>query len=219
MKETALTPQQFQAAVQNLVDISDTLEALPPMSLASLSPEETLIFSVDINNGFTKFGPMSSDRIGEIIPTTADFVNRSIKSGYKVIGFTDTHTSDSPELRAFPTHCLEDDPESALVDELSAIDRVYPKNSTNAFFAGGQNLVSTAIKNYVVTGCCTDICIYQFALSLRAYLNHNNFEGRVIVPLSLVETYDGPGHNAALFNLVFAAGMMQNGIEVVADFT
>lgn len=217
MKEITLSSSEFQSAAQDLMEISDNLSKLQPVKLSDFTPEETVVFSVDMNNGFAKFGALSSDRVKAIIPRTAEFVKRCIDSGVKVIAFTDTHESDSLEFGLFPPHCLIEDAESEYVEELSAIDRVYPKNSTNAFFSGGQELVSSDIKNYIITGCCTDICIFQFALSMRAYLNNINQASNVIVPLSLVETYDAPGHNAALFNLVFTQSMIQNGVMVVSD--
>ena len=78
--------------------------------------------------------------------------------------------------------------------------------------AGMGELLTKGYDTFIVTGCCTDICVYQCALALRTFFNQNNTKAEVIVPLSLVETYDGDFHNADLMNLVFLDSMASNGI-------
>ena len=56
-----------------------------------------------------------------------------------------------------------------VVDELLDIKNfeIIPKNSTNGFFAIDINILND-IDNVVVVGDCTDICIYQFVVTLKA---------------------------------------------------
>ncbi len=204
-------------AMTSLLEMKDQIEGLPALSLSQLPVGETLVLSIDMNNGFAIEGALSSPRVGEMVPPTAQFLNRCMREGYRVEAYSDCHTAGSVELESYPPHCMEGSWEHQLVDELSQLGLpVTPKNSTNAFFAK-PSLCLDGISNLVITGCCTDICIYQCAIALKAYLNEHNQKIRVIVPVDLVETYDGPGHNGDLLNLIFLSSMLSNGIEVVAS--
>ena len=94
---------------------------------------------------------------------------------------------------------------------------IIKKNSTNAFF----NLKDTEFKNVdniIVIGDCTDICIYQFVITLKTYFNENNIKKEIIVPMDLVDTYHiDKIHDANLLNIVFLNSMIQNGIKVVKE--
>ena len=46
----------------------------------------------------------------------------------------------------------------------------------------------------VVTGCCTDICILQLVLTLKAAWNQEDRPVEILVPRQLVENYDAPSH-------------------------
>ncbi|MEG1849998.1 MAG: cysteine hydrolase, partial [Oscillospiraceae bacterium] len=62
-----------------------------------------------------------------------------------------------------------------------------------------------------------EFCIFQFATTLRAWLNERGEAGgEVIVPLDLIDSYDAPGHSALLYNLVYAAGMAESGVRLAA---
>ncbi len=204
--------------LENLESTLNRLNALEPLSLDSLASDETLIISIDINKGFAKEGTLYSERVEGLVAPTAAFIDRCIQGCYKIIAFSDRHSEASPEVGIYPPHCMEGGEEWDLVDELSRIKPfVVYKNSTNAFFSGGEELVTPRVKNYIITGCLTDLCIYQYAVTLRAYLNENNINAQVIVPLSLIDTYDAPWHNADLFNLVFIDSMLQNGLRIVSE--
>lgn len=114
---------------------------------------------------------------------------------------------------------MENDVESELVDELKSIEnlQILPKNSTNGFFAL-ENLDFDNIDNIIIVGDCTDICIYQFAITLKSYFNQHNIEKNIVVPMNLVDTYDIPNvHPAEILNLVFFNSMIQNGVNVLKE--
>ena len=74
------------------------------------------------------------------------------------------------------------------------------------------------LDNFIVVGCCTDICVYQFVLTLKTYFNQNNLDKNIIVPISLVETYDiDEIHSGDMLNTIFLNSMIQNGINVVKE--
>lgn len=212
MKKIANRTEFIQRAAGSLADMLDTLEGLADYDCSQQKPEEICVFSIDMNKGFTRKGALASGRVEEIIEATADFLEMALSKGMKVIAFSDRHTKGSAELEAYPEHCTEPE-EYELVEELQDLE-LQPvwKNSTNAFMTGMGNLLAGSCKTYIVTGCCTDICIYQFAVSLKAFLNQNDIKADVVVPLALVETYDSEWHNGDLMNVVFLNSMASNGV-------
>jgi nicotinamidase-related amidase len=175
--------------------------------------DDTTIFSIDMNNGFAKAGKLYSKRVEALIGPTAEFFKIAKAEGIKIIGITDSHPANALEFDAYPPHCLVNTGECEIVDELKDyMDSIVAKNSTNCFFALNYDYVSD--HKYIITGCCTDICIFQFATTLRAYLNQNNIRSRVIVPQNLVDTFDTPGHPAERINETFFKSMKDNGIEI-----
>lgn len=208
----------LQRSIQSLSALADSMEALPRIALSSLPPQKTLIVSIDMNNGFAKSGALSSPRVGALCADTGAFLQHCIRQGYEVLPFTDCHQPDAVEFSGYPPHCIDGTEESRLVDELAMVqEQVRPKNCTNAFLAVEKDW--TAYDQVVVTGCCTDICVYQFAVTLKAYYNQKNLSRRVIVPLELTATFDAPGHDGDLMEVVFASSMLSNGVEVVAGLT
>lgn len=212
MKKITDRRKFIQDAAGSLIDMLDTLEGLADYDCSQQKPEEICVFSIDMNKGFTRKGALASGRVEEIIESTADFLETVLNKGIKVTAFSDRHTKGSAELEAYPEHCTEPE-EYELVEELQDLE-LQPvwKNSTNAFMTGMGNLLAGSYKTYVVTGCCTDICIYQFVVSLKAFLNQNDVKADVVVPLSLVETYDSQWHNGDLMNVVFLNSMASNGV-------
>lgn len=72
-------------------------------------------------------------------------------------------------------------------------------------------------QDIVVVGCCTDLCVLHFVLTLQTWLNeHNKKEYRIIVPKNCTETYDIPEiHPASKWNQVAWDMMQMNGVCVV----
>ena len=92
------------------------------------------------------------------------------------------------EFNSYPKHCVKGTSESEIIEELKPYaERVIEKNSTNGFLsAGWQDFLKASLSDYediIVIGCCTDICVLQFALCMRTWLNDQNLSGRVIVPV------------------------------------
>ena len=199
--------------------LKSTLNNLPMKNLSDLDLNKTELFIVDINNGFAKEGALYSPRIENLINPIVNFT-KSVSNDIKnIIAFTDYHTLDSIELLSYPKHCIEDTLECEIVDELKDIKniKIIKKNSTNGFFAL-ENLNFENIDNIIIVGDCTDICIYQLAITLKSYFNQHNINKNIIVPVNLVDTYHvDNSHPAELLNIVFLNSMIQNGINVVKE--
>lgn len=203
-----------------LREITDRLDQVPTLHLDELEREETALVIVDVVNGFAKEGILSSPRIYGIISPIADLLKKFKEKSMRAIVFADAHSPDSVELKSFPQHCLLGTYESEVVEELQKIGgyTLFPKNSTNGFLEkdfADWYAQHDEIKNWVITGDCTDICILNFALTMKNDCNRRNKESRVIVPLNSVDTYDSPGHDGDFMNLAALYIMLNQGIELV----
>ena len=209
----------LSSAAGALEAIYEKLAHLPAVSLDSLEPQRTVLFVVDMVEGFAVSGAMSSPRVGDLISPIAGMVRRCAGRGIPAVAFADTHTADSLELASYPPHCLRGTAESRVCAEIAEAGKLtlIEKNSTNGMAepAFQQWMANNGDKDtYIVVGDCTDICVYQFAVAAKTWHNARNRPLRVIVPLDLVDTYDAPGHDAALANACSLYSLMQNGIEV-----
>jgi nicotinamidase-related amidase len=203
-----------------LAEIFDTLAALPAIRFDDL--KETALIIVDMINGFVREGALQSPRAETVIPAIESLSKEIDKRSIKKLAFADSHTDKSPEFGAYPTHCLAGTSESEVVDELKRIGgyTLIEKNSTNGFheeeFKKWLN-ENQQINTFIITGVCTNICVEQFALTLKTYFNMQNKNARVIVPINTVETYDLGIHDGDLMNTMALYNMIVNGIEVVAE--
>jgi len=194
-----------------------------PLDIKSLDPQNTALIVIDMVNGFAKNGNLYSDRIESIVPRIVDTTKRF--KNYTKLFIADTHTEESTEFQAYLPHCL--DKEAEVIDELKALydDKSIeiPKNSTNGFLAPAfQDWFEKNKHNYnkfVLIGDCTDICILQFALSLKAHFNEQNQSSQIIIPINAVETYhlDLNNHHGDLMNLFALYNMSLNGIELFKE--
>lgn len=193
------------------------------IDLESLDKDKTALLVIDMVVGFVYSGALSSPRVAAIVKNIAE-LNKKTK-GYKKLFFLDNHEKDSQEFMYFPSHCVKGTDEAELISELKTECSDGPetyyveKNSTNGFnskgFQGWLEKYEDKVDNFIITGCVTDICVLQFALSLKAYFNENNKNKRVIVPMNAVETYEGSSHDGYLMNLFALYNMHISGIEVV----
>ncbi|MCT4596110.1 MAG: cysteine hydrolase [Anaeromicrobium sp.] len=212
----------MEKMIDNLNKINEKYKNLKALSLKELDKDCTAIVVVDVINGFIREGNLFSDRIGEIIKPIEVLLKKG--GDYKKLFIKDVHTKESLEFETYPSHCLVDTRESEIVDELKGyIDdnsHIICKNSTNAFVNEEFSKwlkVNEKVKNYMIVGDCTDICVMQLALTLKAYHNEKNIKNRIIVPRNCVETYnlDVTYHDGELLNIMSFYMMDLNGIEIV----
>ena len=74
------------------------------------------------------------------------------------------------------------------------------------------------IKEIVIIGCCTDICVLNLAIPLQNYFDEKNREVTIIVPKNAVETYDAPNHPRDEYNEIAFKLLVQAGIKVVNNY-
>lgn len=198
------------------------VEETDAMQLDRFAAKETVLAIIDINNGFAKAGALYSERVERKIERVAELAEAALDKGIKVLAYTDHHPEDAKEFGAYPSHCVGTTEESALVDALEVLKpkglQEIHKNSTNGVYAYNPIVELEGIKNYLVVGCVTDICVYQYALNLRTYLNEYQLDGEVYVSENHVQTFDIEGfHHGDLMHVTFLKSLMDNGIKVVKD--
>lgn len=210
----------LQDAEETLSIIYDMIKNLKRVSLSKFSANDTVFIIIDMINGFVKKGPLSSNRIYQINEKVADLAQKMAEKRIETLVFADSHAIDNPEFLSYPVHCLTGSDESKLTDEIArkAKYTLIKKNSTNAF------LVPEFLewlsrhedtKNFIVVGNCTDICVLQFVVTLKAWFHQNNKNVLVTVPAEFVQTYDSDIHHGDFFHLTALYQMILGGIEVV----
>jgi len=192
------------------------------IKLDDFDPDKTILAVIDMNKGFAKAGALYSPRVGRMIPEIVSLSEKALSKGIKVLAYTDHHPEDAKEFLAYPAHCVGNTEESELVEELAALEAnglvTIFKNSTNGILAYNPAAIDLGISSYLIVGCVTDICVYQYAVTLRAYLNEHQLDGEVYVCETLVQTFDIEGfHHGDLMHGLFLKSMMDNGIKVVKE--
>ncbi|MBN0970589.1 cysteine hydrolase [Mycoplasma phocoeninasale] len=166
-----------------------------------------IILVVDMLNGFCKKGALFDKNIAKIIPRIQNFL--ATNSDVDNIFFCDAHSEDDLEMKNYPLHCLNESYESEIVDELKQYcKKRINKNSTNSFFKVDSEIINN-YQSFEIVGCCTDICILELALTLRAYLNNMKINKDVIVYKNLVDTFHSKNHPRSKFHK-FALKIMKN---------
>jgi len=201
-------------------NIKNEINQIDDLSFSTLQGNTALIV-VDMVKGFCNIGSLSTKRsINAIDPII--HLNSIMKENKKVF-FVDSHNEDSIEFKSYPAHCIKETIEEEIIDELveyskDSTSTIIKKNSINGFHAPEFKewlKINSDIKNFIVTGVCTDICVETFAISLGTYFNEVNEDKNIIVPINTVETFDFGTHNGDLMNIMSLYKMKSNGIMVV----
>ncbi len=185
--------------------------------------KRAMVVVVDMVNGFVKQGALHDIAIMDITPNIISLLDK-YQAAQRVF-FRDCHKKDSVEFKSFPEHCLDGDIESEIIDELQDYSKkstVIKKNSTNGFATREfMDILDKEINNideFIVVGCCTDICVLQFCLGLNSYLNERDIAGKsIIVPIDCNETYHIDGiHDAVACNEYSFMNLAGNGVKIVS---
>lgn len=136
------------------------------------------------------------------------------------------HLEDAVEFMLYPDHCVDGSEESELIPEFKAEENkentnIYYKNSIN----GGLNMDLAVdledwqdLKEIVIAGVCTDLCVLDFAKTLARLVEEVNRHIHIFVVASAVSTFDAPGHDRDAETEYAFEVMRKSGIEVVDDF-
>lgn len=185
-----------------------------------------LLVVVDMVNGFIKKGAMADPYINTITPEVENLMRSFIenKNG-EVIAFCDSHTLDSEEFKNYPIHCLKGTKESELIEELQPFQKditIFEKDTTNGFIEETyqeylrENIDD--IEEIVVVGCCSDICVLNYAISQKEDFASKGISIPVIVPKNAIETFENEEHSRKEANKDAIIKMLEKGIHVVDNY-
>lgn len=181
-----------------------------------------LLLIIDMVNGFVKEGALADKNINSITPNIIKLIEEFIKNNNEIISIQEGHNKNSKEFENFPIHCILGTEESELIDELMPYKdnmRIIRKNSTCGFttaeFLKYIEENRDQLNEIVLTGCCTDICVMNFAIPLKNYINEYNLNIKVRIYENAVDTYDAPAHNRDEYNEIAFKIMKLNGIEIM----
>lgn len=225
----------LSSALEDWVDVLDSV-AMEDLLAEAGGPESVAIFCVDMTNGFCHEGMLQSDRVQALIEPIKELFTTAWDLGVRhFILPQDAHPADSVEFQDFPVHCIKGTNESATIPELMSLpfsDRfiVMPKRSISSSIGTDLDTWLAAhpeVTHRIVTGDCTDLCVYQLAMHLKLKSNALNLDQPVIVPANCVDTYDLPvdvasdlgvqAHPGDFFQVLFLHHMALNGVRIVSD--
>lgn len=192
--------------------------------MEKVNGKEKLLVIVDMVNGFTKEGPMANPGALKIVDAQKKLAKEILEEGGKVIFLAEGHLENATEFEKFPAHCVKGTSEAMIIDELQEFvtgDNVYLKNSTSGMFA--ENFIKDFdemkdVREVIVTGTCTDICVTNFALPLMNYADEQNRELSLVVPKDAVATFDAPGHDEEEYTKAAFKLLKQGGAKVVETY-
>ena len=188
--------------------------------MKKLEELKSMLYVVDMVNGFLKEGNMKDESMMHIVPAIQRLVEKTISDNEGLAFIKDCHSEDAVEFKKFPVHCLKGTSESEVIDELKQYERyglVYEKNSTSAIFAPGflsdlEKMKSLEIVRFV--GVCSDICDINVAVPVINYFDQNNRDVKVEVPENMIDTFDAPYHMKDEYTSMALKLMKQSGINI-----
>ncbi len=178
-----------------------------------------LLVVVDMVNGFVKGGALADPNINKITPAIIAKIEKAKKEGATIIAFRDCHEENDEEFKSYPPHCIKGTWESELIDELKPYEKdmiIIDKNTTNGFNTKKMReiLDNNNIKNIDITGCCTDICVYDLATSLMRHNALKRISMNISVSENCVDTFTLPGHDANEVNQKTLKELEELGVNV-----
>lgn len=175
-----------------------------------------LVVVIDMVKGFSEEGALASDHVKSIIEPIRTYLEHHPGD---IVFVSDAHDEDSSEFHDFPVHCIKGTREAEVVDRLQLFAHTcFQKNSVNAFQSESfRTYLVEKLHDYEkisIIGCCTDICILNFALALKSYVTEQNLVKEIAVLQDLVETFDGPGHDRVEASESAFQILRTNGIKI-----
>lgn len=194
----------------------------PAIKRSSIEKENTALIIIDMVNGFVREGAMKNELAEDIIEPITELMEFCKANDIPIVAFADCHDEDSPEFERYGRHCVKGSSEVEIVDEIKAVGgyKLINKNSTNGFLEEEfQQWLkeNPQITDFIITGVCTDICVMQFCLTLKAWFDKNGKKSRTILPLNMVETYEFRGHQITLVNTMAVYFIEESGTEICSN--
>ncbi len=146
---------------------------------------ERAVLVVDMIHDFV-YGKFGSERAQRTIPCAKELIARARAKSVPVIYLRDAHKKGDKELEVWGEHAMRGTTGSEVIPEIAPQkgDYVLEKTRYSSFHETGLDklLEKLGVKEVIVTGVTTDICVRHTAADafFRGY--------RVIVPTECVQT-------------------------------
>ena len=183
------------------------------------------LYIIDMNNGFVNFGDMANPKYNDLVPMQLELINKIRKENGLVNFILEGHDNDALEFKTYPKHCVKGTKEADLIPQL--IDeqnkdntKTYYKNSINGML--NKDLQEDIkklkeLKEIIVAGVCTDLCVFDFTRTYLRYLDEINKPVKVFVVKNATDTFDAPDHNHDEWSDMAYKFMAQAGAIIVED--
>ncbi len=197
------------------------------MKKEKLRNTSRLLIIVDVINGFLTTGVLHDKYINRITPHIIKLLkNEFINEDDLVIFGNDAHTENAVEFKRFGNtkHAVKDTYEAEVVDSLKPFVEgawVINKNSTSLYVtdefrdALGE---MDSLKEVVIVGDCTDMCVMDLALPLMKHFEERDREVRIVAPTDHTETFENEDHERDEWNYIARRVMNQAGIETPKEY-
>lgn len=221
----SMNPEQKKAFDLLLEDVKKVRDEAEKKNITKREFTKAL-FIVDMNNGFVNFGAMHNKEYNDLVPEQQRLIDKFRREEQLVNFIMEGHLEDAVEFLLYPDHCVANTPEAELIPQFKKEEEhnntnIYYKNSIN----GGLNIdlqidleELTDLKEIVIAGVCTDLCVLDFAKTLARLVEEINLHVHIFVVASAINTFDAPGHNREEETAFAFEVMRKSGIEVVDDF-
>lgn len=187
-----------------------------------LEEYEKVLYIVDMNNGFVNFGPMANPKYNDLVEEQIKLINKIKKEKGLVNFILEGHDENALEFKTYPKHCVLGSDEAKLIEQLQIYQdkktKTYYKNSINGMLNRKlQNDIKKLkkLKEIVVAGVCTDLCVMDFVRTYLRYLDEINKESKLFIVKNTVDTFDTVDHNKEEWTNIAYKVMMQAGAIVV----
>ncbi len=161
--------------------------------------EHRALIVVDMQRGFLEEGhPLFCGQgARRVIGPIQELIERELASGSSLFFTADTHEPNDPEFAVFPPHCIRGTREAEIIPELQPYLKsgsLIEKRRYSAFFGTDLNarLKKLQVKELIVCGVCTDICVMHTVADAR------NRDYQVTVPERCVASFDPEAHAFAI---------------------
>jgi len=139
------------------------------------------------------------DAAKKVLPEVKKAVEKAREEQIPVFFVCDNHREDDAEFEMFPCHCIQGTKGAQIAKELNPKpeDHIIYKRRFSAFFGTDLDLTlrELGVKEIVLVGVCTNICVLYTAADARM-LNY-----KVSVVKDAVASFDKDAHEFALKEL------------------
>lgn len=181
------------------------------------------LYMIDMNNGFVNFGAMANTSYNALVPEQLRMIEKFRKENELVNFVLEGHDKDAKEFSTYPKHCVLGTSEALLIPEFISEQnkentKTYYKNSINGMLnrtLQDDILKQKNIKEYILEGVCTDLCVMDFGRTLARYLDEINKEAYIFLIKNACDTFDAPNHNREEWTNIAYKVLEQAGIILV----